>query len=120
LIWPHLSQETVSNPEAFYYVWGSLEVAVQIKLTRWWLLAVCFVGVLAQAATGKPNILVIFGDDIGYSNISAYSLGMTGYKTPNIDRLAKELSSPISMGNRVARRVAQRSSLGNIHSARVC
>ena len=38
----------------------------------------------------KPNILVIFGDDIGYSNISAYSLGMLGYKTPNIDRLAKE------------------------------
>ena len=38
----------------------------------------------------KPNILVIWGDDIGYWNISAYNQGMMGYKTPNIDRLAKE------------------------------
>lgn len=38
----------------------------------------------------KPNILVIFGDDIGYWNISAYSRGMMGYRTPNIDRIAKE------------------------------
>src|SRR5215475_2887510 len=45
----------------------------------------------AQAqATGKPNILVIFGDDIGYWNISAYNRGMMGYRTPNIDRIAKE------------------------------
>jgi len=40
--------------------------------------------------TSKPNILVIFGDDIGQTNISAYSFGVLGYKTPNIDRLAKE------------------------------
>lgn len=38
----------------------------------------------------KPNILVIFGDDIGIPQISAYSLGMMGYQTPNIDRIAKE------------------------------
>lgn len=38
----------------------------------------------------KPNILVIFGDDIGQTNISAYSFGVMGYKTPNIDRLASE------------------------------
>ena len=38
----------------------------------------------------KPNILVIWGDDIGQSNISAYTFGLVGYKTPNIDRLAKE------------------------------
>ena len=38
----------------------------------------------------KPNILIIWGDDIGYWNISAYNQGMMGYKTPNIDRLAKE------------------------------
>ena len=38
----------------------------------------------------KPNILVIWGDDIGYWNISAYNQGMMGYKTRNIDRLAKE------------------------------
>src|SRR4249920_1780221 len=39
---------------------------------------------------GKPNILVIWGDDIGISNLSCYSHGLMGYKTPNIDRLAKE------------------------------
>jgi len=38
----------------------------------------------------KPNILVIFGDDIGQSNISAYTFGLMGYKTPNIDRIARE------------------------------
>jgi arylsulfatase len=40
--------------------------------------------------SGKPNILVIFGDDIGQSNISAYTFGLLGYQTPNIDRLGKE------------------------------
>jgi arylsulfatase len=45
----------------------------------------------APVANGKkPNILVIFGDDIGQTNISAYSFGVMGYKTPNIDRIAKE------------------------------
>ena len=38
----------------------------------------------------KPNILIIWGDDIGYWNLSAYNQGMMGYKTPNIDRIAKE------------------------------
>jgi len=38
----------------------------------------------------KPNIIVIWGDDIGYWNISAYNHGMMGYKTPNIDRIAAE------------------------------
>src|SRR5215468_10643940 len=38
----------------------------------------------------KPNILVIFGDDIGQSQISAYTMGVMGYRTPNIDRIAKE------------------------------
>ena len=38
----------------------------------------------------KPNILVIWGDDIGIHNISAYNLGVMGYRTPNIDRIAKE------------------------------
>ena len=42
------------------------------------------------AADRKPNILIIWGDDIGGFNISAYNLGVMGYKTPNIDRLAKE------------------------------
>ncbi|MEN8800199.1 MAG: sulfatase-like hydrolase/transferase, partial [Flavobacteriaceae bacterium] len=38
----------------------------------------------------KPNILVIWGDDIGQFNVSAYNMGVMGYKTPNIDRIAKE------------------------------
>lgn len=46
---------------------------------------------LALAQTpSKPNILVIFGDDIGVSNLSCYSDGLMGYDTPNIDRLSKE------------------------------
>ena len=39
---------------------------------------------------GKPNILVLWGDDIGISNVSAYSDGLMGYRTPNIDRIADE------------------------------
>jgi len=37
----------------------------------------------------KPNILVIWGDDIGILNLSCYSHGTMGYRTPNIDRLAR-------------------------------
>ena len=52
------------------------------------------IAVFAQATTAttgkKPNILVIFGDDIGQTNISAYSFGLMGYRTPNIDRIANE------------------------------
>ncbi|GGH25026.1 arylsulfatase [Cribrihabitans marinus] len=46
----------------------------------------------AQDASGgeKPNILVIWGDDVGQSNISAYTMGLMGYRTPNIDRIADE------------------------------
>ncbi len=54
-------------------------------------------GTVQQAQAQQPpaggrrlNILVIFGDDVGQSNISAYTFGLMGYKTPNIDRLAKE------------------------------
>ena len=41
-------------------------------------------------AQDKPNILVIWGDDIGQFNVSAYNMGIMGYKTPNIDRIARE------------------------------
>ena len=43
-----------------------------------------------MAKSDKPNILIIWGDDIGYWNISCYSKGMMGYQTPNIDRIAHE------------------------------
>jgi arylsulfatase A-like enzyme len=44
----------------------------------------------AQKSGKKPNICIIWGDDIGQSNISAYSHGVMGYRTPNIDRVARE------------------------------
>jgi arylsulfatase len=43
----------------------------------------------AQSAN-KPNIVIIWGDDIGQSNVSAYTMGLMGYRTPNIDRIARE------------------------------
>ena len=62
---------------------------------RWLMVAflsllVLTLGLPAQAQQKKPNILVIWGDDVGYWNVSAYNQGMMGYKTPNIDRIAKE------------------------------
>src|SRR5215475_8547278 len=44
----------------------------------------------ANGSSKQPNILVIWGDDIGITNLSCYSHGVMGYQTPNIDRLAKE------------------------------
>jgi arylsulfatase len=46
-------------------------------------------GAAAQAAK-KPNIVIIWGDDVGQANISAYTMGLMGYHTPNIDRIARE------------------------------
>src|SRR5210317_2043494 len=59
------------------------------RLVRAVALAALFVPFAAQASD-KPNILGIWGDDIGQSNISAYTMGLVGYQTPNIDRVAKE------------------------------
>ena len=53
---------------------------------------------------GKPNILVIWGDDIGITNLSCYSDGLMGYQTPNIDRIANEgalLVAPLRATERV-------------------
>lgn len=47
-------------------------------------------GTQGQNSGKKPNILVIFGDDVGQANISAYTRGVVGYRTPNIDRIANE------------------------------
>ena len=59
---------------------------------RFVLLLITYVGFagVAAAQSGKPNILVMFGDDVGYWNVSAYNQGMMGYRTPNIDRIARE------------------------------
>src|SRR5262249_17907522 len=57
---------------------------------------VCLAAVLglcaqdAQAQAKKPNILVIFGDDVGQANISRYTHGLMGYETPNIDKIGAE------------------------------
>ena len=52
-------------------------------------LILLLMGSVAQAQD-KPNILIIWGDDIGPYNISAYNMGQMGYRTPNIDRIARE------------------------------
>lgn len=62
------------------------------SLTRTLAAAVTAFGISisAQAQTEKPNILVIWGDDVGMWNISAYHRGMMGGETPNIDRIAED------------------------------
>jgi len=71
-----------------------MNVVRTLKISRGWNLALLIlmllIGSLPAFAQKKPNILVIWGDDIGVHNISAYNLGIMGYKTPNIDRIAKE------------------------------
>ncbi|MGB6363305.1 MAG: sulfatase-like hydrolase/transferase, partial [Thermoanaerobaculia bacterium] len=54
------------------------------------LAAVIAVAAAPVAAQEQPNILIIWGDDIGQFNVSAYNMGMMGYRTPNIDRIAAE------------------------------
>lgn len=63
---------------------------MKIKWKQLVAMAALTVGASAAQAAEKPNILVIWGDDIGVHNISAYNHGIMGYKTPNIDRIAKE------------------------------
>jgi arylsulfatase len=64
---------------------------MKVLRPRQWLhgLVVLLAAAVCQAAD-KPNILVIWGDDIGITNISAYGDGIMGYRTPNIDRIADE------------------------------
>ena len=45
---------------------------------------------VTQQQPQKPNILIIWGDDIGTFNVSAYNMGMMGYKTPNIDSIGRQ------------------------------
>jgi arylsulfatase len=73
----------VKNRSCLRWVWTVAGLAST-------LVAIFVTDAQAQAVAKKPNILVIFGDDIGQTNISAYSFGVLGYKTPNIDRIGKE------------------------------
>jgi arylsulfatase A-like enzyme len=65
----------------------------------------------------RPNILVIWGDDIGITNLSCYGDGVMGYRTPNIDRIADEgMRFTHSKVSRAARRAAPPSSPGRARS----
>ena len=55
-----------------------------------WALAGLVLGTAEAAPARKPNIVVIWGDDVGFTNLSVYSRGVMGYRTPNIDRIARE------------------------------
>jgi arylsulfatase len=59
-------------------------------VTTWAVALVLLTPLAAVAQPKRPNILVIWGDDIGWENVSAYSLGVMGYRTPNIDRIGLE------------------------------
>ena len=54
------------------------------------VVAIALIASPTFAADKKPNILILWGDDIGQFNISAYNMGMMGYKTPSNDRIGKE------------------------------
>ncbi|MCD1127565.1 arylsulfatase [Jinshanibacter sp. LJY008] len=61
-----------------------------MKLRRLSTVVSMLLSVSAMAKSNQPNIVVIFGDDIGWQNVSAYGMGTMGYITPNIDRIANE------------------------------
>ena len=64
-----------------------------MKRNKFIMAVVLMAGLIAATAAmaqDKPNIVVVWGDDIGIWNVSAYNQGMMGYRTPNIDRIAKE------------------------------
>lgn len=85
---PSLSVESLSQPTAPSCCSRGLSRSEQTALASHNELVAA---TLAQnGSTKKPNICIIWGDDVGQSNISAYSMGLMGYKTPNIDRIAKE------------------------------
>ena len=66
----------------------------------------------------KPGILVIWGDDIGITNLSCYSDGLMGYRTPNIDRIANEgMRSQTPTANKAAPRAGRRSSVAKASTA---
>ncbi len=78
------------------YRWSALlREGTQGEMMRRFMLVVCGLFILIQMKAGaaensRPNILVIWGDDIGQFNISGYNLGMMGYRTPSIDRIARD------------------------------
>ena len=85
------------------------------------LMAMLISAAVSVDAADKPNILVIWGDDIGVDNISAYNHGIMGYHTPNIDRIAKEGALfTDAYASRAARRAGPRLSWASTRSAPGC
>jgi hypothetical protein len=75
------------------FLFTQLEISMSIKLNKSALVVAMTAGALmsSNALSQKtPNVLILWGDDIGQFNISAYNHGMMGYKTPNIDSIAKQ------------------------------
>ena len=62
----------------------------RILLTLLGLAAMVAAPLQSFAAADKPNILILMSDDVGITNMGAYSMGMAGYQTPNIDRISRE------------------------------
>lgn len=92
----------INSQETYFYTIYLLDAAflretgVYMEMKKGTQRRLSILGAVLMGASGytlaaeKPNILVIWGDDIGQSNISAYTFGLMGYKTPNIDSIAKE------------------------------
>ncbi len=77
--------ETVGHKRSFYalvYLMCLIAIGLMVLPER--------TGAEGPVQAKKPNIVIIWGDDIGWWNVSAYNHGQMGYKTPNIDRIAKE------------------------------
>ena len=68
----------------------NLRTVVRTTVAAGAAFAFSLTGSIANAQQKKPNIVIIWGDDIGQSDISAYSMGLMGFHTPNIDRVARE------------------------------
>jgi len=83
-----------------------------VHVVHWVAAIVLITASIAHAQAKKPNILVIFGDDIGMWNLGAYTHGMMG-RTPNIDSIAKASSLPTTMVNQVAPQAEPHSSWVN-------
>ena len=62
----------------------------RLWLTVLWAVSITTLPAILSAQAKKPNILVIFGDDIGQANISRYTHGVVGYMTPNIDSIGEQ------------------------------
>jgi arylsulfatase A-like enzyme len=88
------SSQAPASVRTRVFNWRDLLLSAAVVTSTVWASGVTISAQAQQqplASTGhRPNILIIFGDDIGQSDISAYTFGIMGYKTPNIDRVAHE------------------------------